>query len=91
MQNSCRRCQDFLPNELPESIAKQFSKLEKVPELFTYPVHLYSKSALRIPDLSQHSLEQYYNGFSKSYKPTSKFLSGKERLEGDITGEEKIK
>ena len=78
-----------LPNELPETIVKRFSKLKNAPELFTYPVYLYSKSALKIPDIGKHSLYQYHKWFRDKYVPKSKFLTGKERLEGDGVGETK--
>ena len=78
-----------LPDKLPDSIYKQFSKLENAPQLFTYPVFLYSKSALKIPDFGKHSLTQYKTWFQDKYAPKSKFLTGKERLEGDGVGESK--
>ena len=78
-----------LPDELPENILKQFSKLENGPKFFTYPVHLYSKSALKIPDLGKHSLYQWQKWFENKYAPKAKFLTGKERLEGDGVGETK--
>lgn len=78
-----------LPDELPKNIREQFLKLENAPQLFTYPVYLYSKSILKMPDLIKHSLEQFYNWFTSQYVPKSKFLTGKERLEGDTIGETK--
>lgn len=78
-----------LPDELPENIRMRFSKLENSPLLYTYPVFLYSKSILTMPDLIKHSLENFYNWFTREYAPKSKFLTGKERLEGDGVGETK--
>ena len=76
----------ILPDELPQNILTQFSKLKNAPKLFTYPVYLYAKSILKMPDLTKHSLEQFHNWFVKQYVPKSKFLTGAERLEGDIVG-----
>lgn len=78
-----------LPDELPKTLRDRLSKLKSTPQLFTYPVYLYSKSNLKMPDLIKHSLEQFYNWFSNQYTPKSKFLTGKERLEGDAIGETK--
>ena len=50
-----------LPDKLPDSIYKQFSKLENAPQLFTYPVFLYSKSALKIPDFGKHWYDLRFN------------------------------
>ena len=80
---------EFLPDELPQNIREQFSKLKGAPQLFTYPVHLYSKSILKTPDLVKHSLEQFYHWFTKQYAPKSRFLTSAERLEGDGVGETK--
>lgn len=80
---------EVLPAELPKNVLTQFSELKNAPKLFTYPVYLYSKSALKIPDLGKHSLEQYKNWFKEKYTPKAKFLTGKERLEGDGVGETK--
>ena len=76
-----------LPDELPESIKERFSKLKNAQKLVTYPVYLYSKSALKTPDLGKHSLYQYQRWFKEKYAPKAKFLTGKERLEGDGVGE----
>ena len=80
-----------LSDKLPTNIRIQFSKLKKAPQLVTYPVFLYSKSALKMPDLIIHSMEHFYGWFTKQYIPKSKFLTGNERLEGDVVGEAKIK
>ena len=80
---------EILPDELPKNIREQFSKLKGAPQLFTYPVHLYSKNALKIPDLTKHSLEQFYHWFARQYAPKSRFLTSAERLEGDGVGETK--
>ena len=80
---------EFLPDVLPENIRKRFSKLKGAPQLFTYPVHLYSKSILKTPDLTKHNLEQFYRWFTRQYAPKSRFLTSAERLEGDGVGETK--
>ena len=72
--------------ELPD-----FFKGKKVPQITTYAVNLCIKNPLKIPDLTNHSLQQYYNWFSQFYSPKSKFLTGLERCEGDIVGPAKIK
>ena len=78
-----------LPDELPEGLRKRFSRLENAPQLHTYSVFLYSRSILKMPDLITHSLEHFYTWFTKEYAPKPKFLTGKERLEGDGVGETK--
>lgn len=78
-----------LPDGLPENVREQFSKLETPPQLFTYSVYLYVKSALKVPDFGKHDLKQYQTWFRDNYAPKSLFLSGKERLEGDGIGETK--
>lgn len=74
------------PKELPD-----FFKGKKVPQITTYAVNLCIKNPLKIPDLTNHSLQQYYNWFSQFYSPKSKFLTGLERCEGDVVGPAKIK
>lgn len=78
-----------LPDDLPQNIKIQFSKIKDAPQLFTYPVYLYSKSVLKMPDLIVHSLEQFYKWFTQEYAPKSKFLTTKELLEGDGVGKTK--
>ncbi len=78
-----------LSDKIPDNIQKKISKLENAPELFTYPVYLYSKSAIKIPDFGRHALFQYQKWFRDKYAPKAKFLTGKERLEGDGVGETK--
>lgn len=74
------------PQKLPD-----FFQGKKIPPITTYAVNLCIKNPLNIPDLTKHSLEQYYNWFSRSYSPKSKFLTGSERCEGDVVGPAKIK
>lgn len=80
-----------LQKDFPSRLKKRLTKSEQVPQLFTYPVYLYSKSALKIPDLGQHDIIQYKTWFRDKYAPKSLFLTGKERLEGDGVGETKTK
>jgi len=73
------------PQKLPD-----FFQGKKIPPITTYAVNLCIKNPLKIPDLTKHSLQQYYNWFSQSYSPKPKFLTGSERWEGDVVGVPKI-
>ena len=65
-------------------------KKREIPKINRYSVNLCIKSPLKIFDLANHSLMQYYNWFYHFYKPKSRFLTGEERCEGDVVGPAKI-
>ena len=79
------------PEEIPDNLIQKLSQYEDVPKLQTFFVYLAMKSPLYMPDLIHHSVEHYYQWFSRQYAPKSQYLTGQERCEGDVVGAAKTK
>ncbi len=75
-----------IPKQLPDFILKRLTQTKKQPQIFTYKVHLGIKNPLTIPDLVDHSLNQYYQWFNGKYVPKTKFLTHEE-LRGGMGSE----
>ena len=81
----------ILPKAIPFQLLKKFNQQKDAPKLQMQKVYLAMKSPLKIPDLTHHSVEQYYRWFSDKYAPKSQYLSGSERCEGDVVGSARTK
>ncbi len=80
-----------VPEELPHHLVQKLNQLQNAPQLKTFSVYLAMKSPLRMPDIIHHSVEHYYQWFSRQYAPKFQYLTRQERCESDVVGLAKIK